>query len=389
MRKTAIIAIIITTLLLPNINAQETSIQPRAGHRMIYSPEIDIIVIFGGMTVNTGNYYDDLWTYSPEENTFQRVITDTAPSPRGAPGFAYNPDKQECLLFGGLHTSRLSDTWVLNLETMTWTKESPETSPSARSDTGLIYDRVMKRYILYGGYGGGLQDDTWSYDPEKKNWNKIETDHSPGKIYGQSMMWNPALEQIIMYGGHLNSPSSSTFLNEVWSFNSETQDWEQEQSIDNVQGRYWAAADITETGLLVSFGGSSGTLGDTVIINTASDKWSSTNVDQPTPSPRFFAQLSYIGDNKFILFGGGTSDQVYGDIWLYQVGSGWTELAPNYGTQPDRETRGIIVPTWMILIGIILVTAIKRFKKTATRVPKNFKSAIIPLYKYNLITLRV
>ena len=169
MRKTAIIAIIITTLLLPNINAQETSIQPRAGHRMIYSPEKDIIVIFGGMTVNTGNYYDDLWTYSPEENTFQRVITDTAPSPRGAPGFAYNPDKQECLLFGGLHTSRLSDTWVLNLETMTWTKESPETSPSARSDTGLIYDRVMKRYILYGGYGGGLQDDTWSYDPEKKN----------------------------------------------------------------------------------------------------------------------------------------------------------------------------------------------------------------------------
>jgi hypothetical protein len=368
MHKTVLIAIVIAALLIPNTNAQDTTMQQRVGHRMIYSPEKDIIVMFGGMTVNTGNYYNDLWTYSPKENVWTKITTETAPSPRGAPGFAYNPDTQECLLFGGLHTSRLSDTWILSLETMTWTKQNPETSPSARSDIGLAYDRTTKRYILYGGYGAGLQDDTWAYDPEENIWTKIETDHNPGKIYGQSMMWSPATKQIIMYGGHLNSPSSITYLDEVWAFNSETQDWESVQSVDNVQGRYWTAADISETGLLVCFGGSSGTLGDTVTINTASDRLSTTSTNQPTPSPRFFAQLCYIGENKFILYGGGTADQIYGDTWLYQVESGWTKLEPFYKLQQKIETTSIILPAWMILIGITLIIAIKRHDaKTVTK----------------------
>jgi Galactose oxidase, central domain len=360
MRKPTIVALIITALFIPNVTAQEVTMQPRAGHRMIYSPERDIIVMFGGMTINTGSYYNDLWTYSPEENTWTKITTENAPSPRGAPGFAYNPDKQECLLFGGLSGSRLSDTWTLSLDTMTWTKQSPATSPSARSDTGLVYDRTAKRYLLYGGYGAGLQEDTWAYDPDENNWMKIETEHSPGKIYGQSMMWNPASEQVIMYGGHLNSPTSSTYLNEVWGFNDETQDWEKLQSIDNVQGRYWTAADITENGLLVCFGGSSGTLGDTVTVKTGSDYWSTTSFTQPTPSPRFFAQICYIGGDRFILYGGGTSDQEYGDTWQYSVDSGWTKQEPTYTAQ--GEEKGIIAPAWMILIGITLAITLKRYR---------------------------
>ena len=209
-----------------------------------------------------------------------------------------------------------------------------------------------------GGVGEGHRARALCQLPEENNWVEIETENSPGKLYGESMMWSLATEQIIMYGGHLNSPVSTSYLNEIWGFNNETQDWEKQQTIDNVQGRYWTAADINENGLLVCFGGSGGNLGDTVEIMTGANNWSTTNLNKPTPSPRFFSQFSYIGGDRFILYGGGTSDQEYGDTWLYNVDTGWSQLEPAITAQGEN---GIIAPVWMILLGITLAIIVKRY----------------------------
>lgn len=360
MQNTLLPALTLFLLLTPQTGAQE-AIAPRSGHRMIYIPDTDAVILFGGMALSTtGTYYNDLWLYTPQKTQWTKILTTDAPSQRGSPGFAYSPDTKTCLLLGGLTASgRLSDTWILETETMTWSKQSPANSPPARSDMGLVYDQKNKQYILYGGYGntGGLLDDTWVYELETGNWRKINTETSPGKMYGQCMSWNPEDEAVTLYGGHIGSPVSSNYLDEVWTYDHPEQNWVKKETLNRPSGRYWGAADITESGQLVFHGGttSSGPHGETLTLTE--DTWTASS-DQPTPETRFFTQLTYIGGDEFLLFGGGIGREEYSDTWIYSSSTGWTKLNPTYTTQSantrDKTTTGIIAPTWTILIGIVL-----------------------------------
>jgi hypothetical protein len=360
MRRLVLTVLLLTSLLTPTAHAEDPEIQPRVGHRLIFIPETGTAILFGGMSLYPSTtHYNDLWTYSTDENTWTKITAFPAPSSRSSPGLAHNPHENECLLYGGYGPSgRLGDTWFLDTETMTWTELAPVASPPPRSDAGLEYDPKEKIYILYGGYGttGSLLDDTWVYDPTENTWSQIETATTPGKMYGHSMMWNPATEEITLYGGHIGSPVSGDYLNEIWVLDQSSRDWRRVETTGRPEGRYWIATDIAGDGTLVSFGGArNGPHNDTSTLDTEIGAWTTTTPD-PSPSPRFFAQLAHTRDHEFLLFGGGTPGEEYNDTWTYSTETGWTRLEPTIFSQPteqeEREPTGFDVPLWEVLLVI-------------------------------------
>jgi len=92
------------------------------------------MILFGGTDLD--RYFDDTWAF--DGSTSQRVRLDTignAP-PRSQPGMVYDPDTEQIIVFGGRGTNHepLHDTWLLSLDSLEWIQQaSPKGAPQPQA----------------------------------------------------------------------------------------------------------------------------------------------------------------------------------------------------------------------------------------------------------------
>lgn len=172
------------------------------------------LILFGGEAVEAGvsRFYNDLYTYTIENNTWRKFTSKNAPLPRSSHASCAHPSGV-VLMFGGEFSSpkqstfyHYGDTWVLDAETKEWEKVETKRGPSARSGHRLC---AWKNYIiLHGGFRDtGVQStyllDVWLFDITTYKWSQVEFPpaHSvPDARSGHSLI--PHAEGAVLYGGY-------------------------------------------------------------------------------------------------------------------------------------------------------------------------------------------
>lgn len=160
------------------------------------------------------HFYNDTFRYSPDKNEWRLYTCPTAPPPRSA--HAVVPLAKEggqLWLFGGEYSSsnqsnflHYRDLWCFSVKDHSWAKVEVSKGPSARSGHRMA---VWKQYIvLFGGFQDtGIKttylSDLWLFDTELYKWKQVETKdakRAPGPRSGFSMI--PCPEGVIVYGGY-------------------------------------------------------------------------------------------------------------------------------------------------------------------------------------------
>lgn len=184
---------------------------------MVYDPNSETVVLFGGFTPSTGAL-GDTWEWNGRTKTWTQQFPSSSPQPRRT-ALAYDATRKNIVLFGGDNAAGdccntyYHDTWTWN--GATWTQQFPPASPPARTDAALAYDPILKQVVLFGGFnrpGQGL-DDTWTWDGT--TWLQRQTTIEPGGRWALSMSFDPSDLGLLLFGGEI---TGDPFVNETWFF---------------------------------------------------------------------------------------------------------------------------------------------------------------------------
>jgi hypothetical protein len=122
-----------------------------------------VSVLFGGAALNPLRRLDDLWEWDGV-TWRQPAISSERPAGRSAPAMAYDAERREIVLFGGIDDTGqlLADTWLWNGSG--WRRAEVE-GPPARYDTVMAFDAARRVVVLFGGdREAELLGDTWEWD---------------------------------------------------------------------------------------------------------------------------------------------------------------------------------------------------------------------------------
>lgn len=345
---------------------------PRFGHRMVYDPVNERVLLFGGAVFeNRYTFFDDLWSYDPSTNTWSEVECGPGPSGRFNHMMVYVPDRHQLFLFGGFSASdRVGDTWVYDIEANEWTRLTPQDSPSPRSDAAIVYDEANGVVILHDGYcrDDSHPQDTWVYDFGENNWILMDPEESPKPQYGHHMIYDSLNRRVVMYGGHWSYAGTSQhgYSDGVWTYDYPSDTWTKVNAATALPSRYWHnLAYDSDAGKMVVFGGHGGDSNrdDTWLYDLSANTWERLSTDE-RPSGRANSAMAYDAiHKKIILFGGLVEfgEPPLGDLWILDTSEGtWREILPEAAPpeeQPDEpDQRGIPgFPPSSIALGIALI----------------------------------
>ena len=147
----------------------------RARAAMAFDAQSGKVFLFGGLNKGAGTLLSDTWLYDASANTWQQVVTATAPSARQFPSLACDGNGV-FYLFGGWrmdaggYSQYLSDTWKFDMATMQWTELSPSISPPAQSQAAFMNIGGGK-FVLMSGWKDSPLGDVWIFDSNLLTWS--------------------------------------------------------------------------------------------------------------------------------------------------------------------------------------------------------------------------
>jgi len=367
----------------PHGRASDDRPSPRFGHRMVYDPVNERVLLFGGaIWENRYTFFDDLWSYDPSTNTWTKVECGPGPSGRFNHMMVYVPDRHQLFLFGGFSTSgRIGGTWVYDIEANAWTQLRPQNSPSPRSDAAIAYDAANGVVILHDGYcrDDSHPQDTWIYDLGENDWILMDPEESPKPQYGHHMIFDSLNRRVVMYGGHWENATTRQhgYSDGVWTYDYPSDTWTKVNAATALPSRYWHnLAYDSVTGKMVVFGGHGGDINrdDTWLYDPSANTWERLSADE-RPSGRANSAMVYDPVQKRIILFGGIVDfggPPLDDLWVLDTAEGtWREILPEAAPpeeQPDEpDQRGIPgFPPASIVMGIALFALLLAYGRQRT-----------------------
>ena len=356
--------------------------EKRIGPSMVYDPIGQRVLLFGGAHWQNGyTFYDELWSYEYETNTWNMLETNNNPYPRFNSMLVYIPGRHQLFLFGGFSADdRISDTWVFDFESNRWTELHPNTQPSPRSDSSIAYDPVNDVVVLYSGYllnDTNLQD-TWIYSFKEENWIEQNPDNPPLGQYGNFMVYAESTGQLLMYPGHWSVISNGVRVNHgfggnLWEYNVVNDSWIEHSSSISPPGRYWGSLvyDSTEDRLILFGGHGAVDYDDTWTYGLVDGVWE--KVEQSVkPSKRSSIGVVYDPDNHVVLLFGGFSDdrQSLGDTWILDCETLiWRqpETITTIEEVPEENNQNTFIPgfpIWTIILAVFIFYLTKQHTLT-------------------------
>lgn len=268
---------------------------------MAYDPVRQEVVLFGGQSSNVG--VGDTWVW--RGGNWLRVLPASSPVDRWGHAMVWDEARGEVVLFGGTRsTGRLNDTWTWN--GTNWVQRTPASSPTTRDGHAMAYDAARQRVVLFGGNGGGQE--TWLWDGV--NWSQANPPTRPPGTGSSAMAYHAARQECVLFGN----------FGQTWVWDGAN--WAQRNSLRTPPARNFPTfiADGTSNTLLLFGGGN------------RSDTWSWDGTDwterSPATSPAGRQNHAMVWDNargRGVLFGGAipSVDNFSADTWLWD-GNNWT-----------------------------------------------------------------
>jgi len=196
-------------------NLNPTNSPPwRTSHTMVYDEFRNRILMFGGGDFT--QVFNGLWEYDYNQNTWAKRSTNTPPEARQMHGMVYVPDRDVVIIFGGRRLNggaSFADTWEFNCLTGVWEKLNPENTPPVSDHVNMTYDKSANKVILFAN----LQ--TWAFDFDTNNWTRLNIANQPD-INHSNFVYSDHHEESLLFG---NSNSSGDMI--TWIFNYSENSW--------------------------------------------------------------------------------------------------------------------------------------------------------------------
>jgi hypothetical protein len=148
---------------------------------MWYDPTLQRTVIFGGVGRLTANdrvvRFNDMWQF--DGTSWAEIKPAALPGTRYGAAVAVDPRNGHAFLFGGMLVtgpetaqvqSYAKDTW--EWDGSTWKKIDTDGIPPARDNAGLAFDPVRNEFVMFGGWGGVYFSDIWLFSAGNK-WRPV------------------------------------------------------------------------------------------------------------------------------------------------------------------------------------------------------------------------
>lgn len=287
----------------------------RDGGGMAYDPIRQQSILFGGLGGGTQGptSRSDTWAYTGG-GTWTQLSPTTVPGGRFGNAMVFDSNHGNIVMFGGgFYNNNVvifsyGDTW--NWNGSNWVQSFPAVSPAPRYLMGSAYDATHGQMVIFGGVGvAGYLGDTWVYDGA--NWTQKFPAHTPPARAASMMVYDPNRAAVYMFGGVNNV----TYYGDTWMWDGT--DWTQLSPATSPVSRYGSGmAFDTTLGASVLFGGTNnntGNFADTWTFDGAN--W--TQMSPATlPAMRFYASFDYDSARGMIVMFGGGEGKSIGDIYL-------------------------------------------------------------------------
>jgi hypothetical protein len=344
--------------------AQTSSPDPRYLPAMVYDPINERIMLFGGGFGDSA--LGDTWIFDYAAGTWTQLDLSTSPTPRHSAVMVYDPQDEVIILFGG-NTGRtiMRDTWVFNCSSQVWTEMTPAIKPPARMSHAMVYDTINERAIVFSGYGTGgpAVNDTWAYNYITNTWEEMNPAIAPHARYGTVFAYDEMNGTMIIFGGNSNG-----YFSDTWSYNYETDTWTELAPMTHPQALKWSCMIYDSTNQKsVLFGGNDVLLqsvNETWVYDSVVNQWEDRNPVKVPPNREAFGFAYDSLNERTILFGGfhATNDESLSDTWAYDYDTNtWEEISPISGAFPiDPLVIIVAIPALAIVIIIAYVLSKKR-----------------------------
>jgi PKD repeat protein len=190
---------------------------PRYNAALAYDAAHRVLVLFGGFGEGgvRGGYLADTWTY--DGTTWTPVCgTDGTPVCGPPPGLgiamAYDPLRQQIVMFGGSNGDNYTWTW----DGSGLTLQQPATAPPAPQFGTLVFDPRLDGMVFVGaapaGFGASGQQ-LWLWDGA--NWMQLHPPTAPPARHDLAIAQDPA-GGVVMFGGGQFANGVERNLDDTW-----------------------------------------------------------------------------------------------------------------------------------------------------------------------------
>ena len=293
----------------------------RSGHGLVYDAFRERVIMFGGLGA-TGRL-DDVWEYDGD-NWIRAAQT---PPQRTGALLEWDSNRGRLLQMAGTSFLGGSDFWQLRPSASTageraWSRILSSPTPSPRNNAYSAFDPVRDELVVFGGSAGGVGlGDTWLFDGA--NWTQANPANQPPDLFGGRMVFHAATGKTVLFGGF--SPSAG-FTSATWEWDGV--DWTQASPQVSPSPRTaMAMAYDAGRNRLVMFGGR---LGTNVLLSETweYDGFNWVLVSTGGPSPRRDCVMAYDPiRGETVLFGGQDNGGALRETWVWD-GSVWQQRAP-------------------------------------------------------------
>ncbi|MDY0001924.1 MAG: kelch repeat-containing protein [Polyangia bacterium] len=295
-----------------------------------YEPASSELLLFGGWYYDSqAHYLGDLWAWDGSDWAARSPVSEALPSHRGSAAVTADPLRGELVLFGGYRLEGqplcLSDTWRFGQGG--WTELGPGPSPSGRHDAAFAYDPARDEAILFGGVcGTTLEGDTWSWSPSAGTWTERLGSPAPRARSGHALAADALRGNLVLFGGSAYD-DGELYLGDTWLWDGAS--WAELTLGSGPAPRrrhamVWDAAHQ----VVLCFGGA------TEGGHYQGDTWTfdgSAWTEHPTavaPPARWSHGMTYDAARRTVLLHGGEGlGGVYQDLWEWD-GLVWRALSP-------------------------------------------------------------
>ena len=213
-----------------------------------------------------------------------------------------------------------------------WVEITPaDAETPARTNSTAIYDPLDHRMTIFGGKGSsGDLNDVWSFDLNSERWSQItpSAGTAPAPRFAPVSVYDPERHQMIMWSGQ-----GTAFFNDVWTFDLTDETWTEFDPPDPKPNIRYGAASISDPASrsLVTFAGftNEGRFNDTWRFDVESVSWTDISPSEVSPLKRCLHSAGYDASGGRMIMYGGQSSGALGDIWAFDLSQeNWSDLTP-------------------------------------------------------------
>lgn len=178
---------------------------PRGRHGMAYDQKRGVTVLFGGEDASGNQPLNEVWEW--DGNSWVDKTPATGPTGRWFPNLAFDPVRQDILMYGGYtFTGPSLETW--SWDGTSWQQQMPPTPPPYRRGNRAVSDLHRQRVIVYGD-----ESDPFSWEWDGQDWTML-VQSSPGVREAPAVAYNGQSRETVVFGGYLYS----VHLADTWVF---------------------------------------------------------------------------------------------------------------------------------------------------------------------------